>query len=133
MTDQFILGIAQPTMYKNANITFTPSPRLKIKYKQSMAGSLNVLKECDLKLKQSKASAGDQTTRKDLICELRSGIKNNQGIQLAKSWKYCNFRQVEGFNDNRCSEIDQAEAIFSYISGTLKIQLYLLTFRNFIF
>ena len=130
VTDRFILGIAQPTLYKNANITFVPSARLNIRYKQSLAGSLNVKKECNSKLKPTKASPGDQTTRRDLICELKSGMEFNKGqIMLAKSWKYCNFRQDDAFSDKRCSEIDQAKAIFSYISGLNFKALKLLNFK----
>ena len=48
---------------------------------------------------------------------------------LAKSWKYCNFRQDDAFSDKRCSEIDQAKAIFSYISGLNCRALMLLNFK----
>lgn len=118
VSNQYILGIAQPRLYKNANITFVSSPALLFYKKQRLQGLIDVSKRCNIQSETRKPTAGDQATREQLVCELNEGLTNNQGqMQIANRWKYCSAKAGRSYDDQRCSDIDQAEAIFSYISG----------------
>ena len=121
VSKQYILGIAQPRLYKNANISFVSSPAYYYIKKQRLKGLIDVAKQCGIESGSRRPNIGDTDDRvkpEQLICELNEGLTNNQGqMQIANKWKYCSVKSRQSYDDQRCTDINQVDAIFSYISG----------------
>jgi len=122
VSKQYILGIAQPRLYKNANISFISSSALIFYKRTALKGLIDVNTKCSIESGTRKPTAVDKATREQLICELNEGLTNNQGqAQIANTWKYCWAKSQSKYDDQRCSDINQVDAIFSYISSKIQI------------
>ena len=121
MRNNFVIGLALPNRNRNANIAFVSQFNRNVRGK-----NLVNFQNCDqnengedqmMDRGRRPNYSDDPVSRKSLICELYRGLTNRLGqMQIASSWNFCTVKERK-FQDGKCNNIDQTEALIQYLSG----------------